>query len=221
LFGGCDTARFKGDLTLIAIQKDAKTDTVISMLVPWTSLSITDPTEGTSTLTGKSFAESALLDSGTTLSYVPQDIYEQVASFANVFYHDDYPFVECEIMQSYKCTLNFGFDGSSGPVIPVPFSEFCPPIVDSYGTPQTLSNGNTLCDFGFVPAPEGETIILGHTFLRSAYVVYNLDRQEIAIAPTNFETDESNIVEIDAQGSLGDEVWHLSGGDTVQETATA
>lgn len=221
MFGGYDTAKFKGTLTPIAIQNDAQTGKVTSMTVPWTSLSITDPTEGTTSLTGKDFAEPAVLDSGTSLSFVPQDIYDQVASFANVFYYDDMAYVECEVMKSYKGTLNFGFDGSNGPMISVLFSELCPPAMDIYGAPATLSNGNTLCAFGLVAAQKDDPIILGDSFLRSAYVVYNLDRKEIAIAPTIFETDESNVVEIDAQGSSGDQVWHLSGGVTVQQTATA
>ncbi|KAJ5560450.1 hypothetical protein N7513_002849 [Penicillium frequentans] len=221
LFGGYDTAKFKGNLTPIAIQNDAQSGKITSMTVPWTSLSVTDPTEGTTSLTGKDFTEPALLDSGTSLSFVPQDIYDQVASFANVFYYEDMAYVECEVMKSYKGTLNFGFDGSSGPMISVLFSELCPPIVDIDGAPITLANGNTLCGFGLEVAQEGDIIVLGDSFLRSAYVVYNLDRKEIAIAQTIFETDESNVVEIDAQGSSGDQIWHLSGGVTVQQTATA
>ncbi|KAJ5818617.1 hypothetical protein N7474_004208 [Penicillium riverlandense] len=222
LFGGYDTGKFKGNLIPIAIQPDAQSGQITSMTIPWTSLSITDPTQGTMTLTANSFAQPALLDSGTTLSYIPRDLYDQVASFANVFYADDGTgIVECEVMQSYRGTLNFEFDGSSGPVIPVPFSEFCPPLLDIYGNLVPLSNGYTACSFGFGPAQDDEPIILGDTFLRSAYVVYNLDRQEIAIAPTVFESDESNIVEIDAPGSSGEQVWHLTGGVTVQQTATA
>lgn len=222
LFGGYDTGKFKGNLIPIAIQPDAESGQITSMTVPWTSLSITDPTQGNITLTANSFAQPAVLDSGTTLSYIPRDLYNQVASIANVFYTDEgIGLVECEAMQSYRGTLNFGFDGSSGPVIPVPFAEFCPPALDNSGRSTPLQNGNTACYFGFSPAQDGDIILLGDTFLRSAYVVYNIDRKKIAIAPTVFESGESNIVEIDAPGSSDDQIWHLNGGVTVQQTATA
>ena len=38
--------------------------------------------------------------------------------------------------------------------------------------------------------------MLGDTFLRSAYVVYDLDNNQISIAPTNFNATSSNIREI-------------------------
>lgn len=191
------------------------------MTIPWTSLSITDPTQGTISLAGDSFTEPALLDSGTTLSYIPLDLYNRIASVANV-YSDSYgnAYVDCEIVQEYKGSLNVGFGGSGGPVIPVPFSEFCPPMVDLYGYPITLENGHDACWFGFQPTEESEPTILGDTFLRSAYVVYNIDRKEIALAPTVFESDKSKIVEIDAPNSSDNSSWSLTSGVAIQPTTT-
>jgi len=41
--------------------------------------------------------------------------------------------------------------------------------------------------------------VFGHTFLRSAYVIYDLDAKLIAISQSNFHmTTPSNIVEVQA-----------------------
>ena len=66
LFGGYDTAKYSGDLGVLQIQPDAQSGNITSMTVAWTSLSLTDPTSGTTTLTDDSFAAPAVLDSGTS-----------------------------------------------------------------------------------------------------------------------------------------------------------
>lgn len=223
LFGGYDKGKFKGNLISMPIQPDAQSGQITSMTVAWTSLSITDPSQGTQTLTSKSFALPAVLDSGTTLTYVPTDLYNQVAYFANVITVDgmDSGLVECEAVQSYKGTLDFGFAGSGGPVISVPFSELVYPYTDDYGNQLSFENGNTACYFGLAPARDNTPILLGDTFLRSAYVVYDLDNKEIAIAPTNFNSDITHIVEIGGSGSSATPTWsHAASSVTVLQTAT-
>jgi len=44
--------------------------------------------------------------------------------------------------------------------------------------------------------------VLGDTFLRSAYVVYDLSNNEISLAQTNFNATKSNVMEIQS-GSAG------------------
>lgn len=222
LFGGYDKGKFKGDLIAMPIQPDAESGQITSMTVAWTSLAITDPTQGTQTLTSKGFALAAVLDSGTTLTYVPPDLYNQVASFANVMAFDgmESGLVECEAMAAYKGTLDFGFVGSGGPVISVPFSELCFPYTDDSGNPLSFDNGATACSFGLAPTQDNTQILFGDTFLRSAYVVYDLDRKEIAIAPTDFKSDVTNIVEIGGSGSSATPTWRVASSVSVVQTAT-
>jgi hypothetical protein len=222
LFGGYDKGKFKGDLIAMPIQPDAQSGQITSMTVAWTSLAITDPTQGTQTLTSKNFALATVLDSGTTLTYVPPDLYNQVASFANVMAYEgmESGLVECEAMAQYKGTLDFGFVGSGGPVISVPFSELCFPYTDDSGHPLSFDNGATACYFGLAPTQDNTQILFGDTFLRSAYVVYDLDRKEIAIAPTDFNSDVTNIVEIGGSGSSATPTWRVASSVTVVQTAT-
>ncbi|KAF7714869.1 Aspartic-type endopeptidase [Penicillium ucsense] len=222
LFGGYDTAKFHGDLVAMKVQPDAQSGQITSMTVAWTSLSVTDPTHGNKLLTSQSFALPAVLDSGTTLTYVPQDLYDELASFANVVSYEgsDTGFVDCNDVNQYKGTLDFGFGGPNGPVISVPFSEMIYPFVDSMGTQQRFRNGHPACYFGIAPAPNNNQILFGDTFLRSAYVVYDLERKEIAIAKTNFNSQDSNIVEISPANSTATPTWKFVDSVTVAQTGT-
>jgi hypothetical protein len=48
----------------------------------------------------------------------------------------------------------------------------------------------------------GSTSVLGDTFLRSAYVVYDLANNEISLAPTNFNSTQTSVSAI-ASGTAG------------------
>jgi len=50
---------------------------------------------------------------------------------------------------------------------------------------------------------DGEEILFGDAFLRSAYVVYDLEDKRVGLAPTKFGSTASNIVEIVKDGGFG------------------
>ncbi|RMZ39209.1 hypothetical protein AFCA_006425 [Aspergillus flavus] len=202
MFGGYDTGKFTGDLIALPIQPDVQAGGITSMTVAWTSLSLTDPKQGTQSLTGESFIAPAILDSGTALTYVPKDLYQQLAAFAQVVEvpDSDLGAVDCEQMRSYKGTLDYGFWGPNGP---------------------KLSNGNDTCVLGVVPITDDSPILFGDTFLRSAYVVYDLDQQQIAIAPTRFNSEDTNIVEIGGKTGSSSPNWKTTGSNAAKVTQTA
>ncbi|MCJ1285237.1 hypothetical protein MMC26_004577 [Xylographa opegraphella] len=221
LFGGYDTDKYSGDLGVLQIQPDAQSGNITSMTVAWTSLSVTDPTSGTTTLTDDSFAAPAVLDSGTSLCGVPTDLYNQLADFAAVINDPTYgAIVACNI-SSYTGTLNFGFGGSGGPIISVPFYELAVPTVDQNNNPLTFDDGSTACTFGLFPVDQGGDILFGDTFLRSAYVVYDLDNLQIGIAPTNFNSTTSSIQVIGASDTIVGGASSIASGVTVTQTNTA
>jgi hypothetical protein len=85
-------------------------------------------------------------------------------SNGNVYYT-----VDCGI-QSLEGSVDYGFPGVT---ISVPFSELALP-----------NSGGSVCTFGFYPDTAN---FFGDTFLRSAYVVYDLDNKEIGLAQTVFQ----------------------------------
>ncbi|KAE8336851.1 aspartic peptidase domain-containing protein [Aspergillus arachidicola] len=134
--------------------------------------------------------------------------------------------VEQELIntRAYSLWLNdvdYGFGGPNGPVIRVPFTELAVPWLDDNGDYQKLSNGNDACVFGVVPITDDSPILFGDTFLRSAYVVYDLDQQQIAIAPTRFNSEDTNIVEIGGKTGSSSPNWKTAGSNAAKVTQTA
>lgn len=101
-------------------------------------------------------------------------------------------------------TLDFTF---TSPTISVPISELIingdtsnseasqDPNPQDGGSSFNFGNGSEQCMLGIAPS-EGSTAVLGDTFLRSAYVVYDLANNEISLAQTNFNATDSHVSEI-------------------------
>jgi len=159
--------------------------------VPWSSISITNPSGDTTNALVNSELLGAVLDSGTPTASLPSDVFQDVVDYIEGLDYaitnpgDAYPGVDCALGQA-SGSVNLGFaDASSGAsvTIAVPFSELAVP------------NGDGTCTFGIFEAVDGE-ILFGDTFMRSMYIVYNLDNQAIALAQSSFNSEASNIVPI-------------------------
>ncbi|EHL01991.1 putative aspartic-type endopeptidase OPSB [Glarea lozoyensis 74030] len=68
-------------------------------------------------------------------------------------------------------------------------------VTSTNGRPLTFSDGTRACVFGVAPAGSS-TAVLGDTFIRSAYLVYDLANNEISIAQTTFNATATNVLEI-------------------------
>ena len=99
--------------------------------------------------------------------------------------------------------MDYGFGGSKGPVISVKYSEIAIPLYNEDGTQLAFTDGSYACAFGMFPVGNAQQILFGDTFLRSAYVVYDLDSKQIALAPTVFGGATSNVIEIEKGGFNG------------------
>jgi Eukaryotic aspartyl protease len=218
LFGGYDSDKYSGQLTILEIYPDAQSGIISSMTVAWTSLSVSD-SSGTTLLSSGDFPLPAVLDSGTTLTVIPSDMYNQLANYFEAVSDRTYGVLVACSIGSVTGSLDFGFGGSSGPIISVSFSELAIPAFNEHGNPLTFEDGSAACTFGLDATTQGEPILLGDTFLRSAYVVYDLDSKQIGIAPTVFNTTSSNIVEIGSGNVAG--ASSIATGASVEQTATA
>lgn len=189
LFGGIDRSQYEGDLVTLPIQE---TDGVhAEFFVTLTGVS----------LNGSSLADNialaALLDSGTSLTYLPN------AMVAEIYETVDASFDEAQGAALVSCTLanedvNMTFRFGDSISINVPLNELVLRNVDSGsggGDGGEEDASQNACLFGIAPAGAG-TNILGDTFLRSAYVVYDLDNNEISLAQSKFNATGSDIVEI-------------------------
>lgn len=102
--------------------------------------------------------------------------------------------VPCNIKNTLA-TLSFTFGGSGGPIIKVDISEFVTSLVIPGARAPTFQDKTPACRWGLQPAQPGAPFLFGDTFLRSAYVVYNLQNEQIGIAQTTFNASKANIVE--------------------------
>lgn len=224
LFGGYDTGKYTGELVLLPIQPDAQSGMIASMTVAWTSIAVTDNT-GTTLIPSNSFPLPGVLDSGTTLMIVPSDVFGQLFNYFGVVSdQQNGNLVPCSIADNAG-SLDFGF--GDGPYVSVPFSELAVPALDNSSKSLTLKDGSPACLFGIEEAQQGDQFLLGDTFLRSAYVVYDLDAQVIGIAQTDFNSTKSNVVEISSSKSSGASsnpiasAVSIATGVTAAQTATA
>lgn len=200
LFGGIDTAKYNGDLISVNVYPTSHRLGVTSFTVAFTSLSATS-SSGTDQLTPPDYAVAAILDSGTTITLLPDDIaalvYEELGAIPEP--EIGAVVVPCALSQA-SGTLNYGFGGPGGPVIKVEVSDLVLPLTDSKGRGTTFKNGQPACQLG-IQAAGSLPVLFGDTFLRSAYAVYDLINNRIGLAQTNFNATGSNIVPFPSFGA--------------------
>lgn len=202
LFGGVDTAKYVGDMHRIDIQKlDGH---YYHFIVALTSLVATS-SSGSDVLTSDSFPIQAVLDSGTTLSYLPQDlaheIWEEVGAVWSPYY--GVAVLPCAYGRN-QGNFTFGFAGPDGPSISVGMDELVLTMTsDAANMPSFESGaykGENICTFG-IQNDTNDLYLLGNTFLRSAYVVYDLVNNEVGIAATDFNSTKSKRVPFKSYGA--------------------
>lgn len=185
LFGGVDTNKFSGTLATVPIipVMGVRSEFIIAL----TGL-------GQNGNQGSIIANTnigVLLDCGSSLTYLPNQITQNIFDAYNVNYNsqNQQGTVNCDLANQ-NGSIDFTF---SGQTISVGLNE----LVVEDGS----RNGEPVCIFGIAPAGDS-TSVLGDTFLRSAYVVYDIDANQIGLAPTKFNVTSSNIMQI-SSGSSG------------------
>lgn len=171
IFGGVDTKKFSGSLASLAIASPTKGD-IQRYAVSLTGISYSN-SSGTSKYSGSSLS-GVVLDTGSTLCELPTAVVAAMAS--DVGAEEDSAsgllVVDCSVASSGgKLEFAFGDDGNTATTISVPMSEF------------VLQDGNT-CILGVqaLQSGSGITALLGDTFLRNAYVVFDQTNMKIGMA---------------------------------------
>lgn len=194
LFGGIDQGKFQGQLSVLPIQKDPELGIYREFLITMSSLSVTDSSGKVGAISSTSL--NVILDSGTSLTYLPDDIVSDLITLLSGV--DDTAdtgviLVDCSILEGEpNAYFTFSFGGSNGAKIRVPFSEM---ILDLQ-LPLSRPPFTSTCVLGVKPGPPGGPYPLGDTFLRSAYVVYDLEHNQIGLAQSSFDASSSNIYEL-------------------------
>jgi hypothetical protein len=202
----------------------AQTGVIDAFTVAFTSLTISS-SSGSDTLTPPGYAEAVILDSGTTFTYVPDDLAEAIYNVVGAQFNSEAGLALCVCSTGFvEGTIDFGFAGADGPVIKVPISELVYPVYDNDGNQPTLQNGDTVCSFGIEPSSSlgsDVALLFGDTILRSAYVVYDLFNARIGLAQTVFNSTKSNIVAFESAGAQIPSATTVTNENAVTQTASA
>jgi len=228
IFGGLDSDKYHGDLVQMPIVPTTLrngSDVYAEFGVALTSFAV-----GGKDITPAGSPPAAILDSGTSLTYLPDtlvaDIVTAIGGYDDSgYYGTGFIFADCDQISTTK-SFDFGFggtDGSDSVTIKVPYSEM---IIEPSkfgfslaGYIPTDINFTNVCILGIIPATS-EPYILGDTFLRSAYVVYDLKNNVVALAQTNFNSTSSSIVDFTADQTAIPAVSGVASNAGIVETAT-
>ncbi len=208
IFGGVDSKKYTGDLVALqTLPTDNGYSNYSAFNVALTGVSIKDETS-TRLLTAPDFQIPALLDSGTTMTYLPPGLFDAVSKGFGVSSFA----VPCSYAQS-SAALIYHFGGEGGPSIEVPIAAMLDaPDGSAYddGTPACYLN---------VDVESDGTATLGDSFMRSGYFVYDLENHLVAIAQVAANVTEEDITAIPS----GTEIPGCTSTNTllIPETASA
>ncbi|RCK67128.1 Candidapepsin-1 [Candida viswanathii] len=165
IFGGIDHAKYSGELITVPLTTGGE------FRIHLNSLTIDGATVPA--------ALEGFLDSGSTYTHLQNSVFQQVSNKYNATYGpgpdgSNVYLVDCDLPGS----IDFNFDNSAK--ISVPATEFAAALYNDDGEKFPK------CQLSLVP---GDVNILGDNFLRSAYVVYDLDDNEISLAQVKYTND--------------------------------
>ncbi|CAM1501766.1 Fc.00g037500.m01.CDS01 [Cosmosporella sp. VM-42] len=213
LFGGIDTAKFNGKLATLPLQSDFQSTStnITSFSVILGGFEVNGPSSSDNVKLDQINAN-AILDSGSTICLLPdnqvQDVWDKfdVKNIQNV----QVPFIDCAYKGEKGAGYTFDFI-FSGKTISIPMDEM---VIDAFAEiqdeiaadlqlSQLFKGWDGACMFGIGSAKDygvssSKFALLGDTFLRSAYVVYDLANEQLGIAQANLNSTSTNIVELKA-----------------------
>lgn len=178
IFGGVDTKKFSGSLASLDIESPTAGD-IQRYAVALSSISFSN-SSGTTKFSDSSLTD-VVLDTGSSLCELPTDIVDSMASTlgAEEDEQSGLLIVDCSLMTDSN-TMDFAF---AGVTVSVPMTSFI------------LQDGQ-YCILGVqaLQSGSGITALLGDSFLRSAYVVFDQTNMKIGIAQfDNCGTNEQAI----------------------------
>lgn len=181
LFGAIDKSKFEGELKELDIvnidDSGSETSEPVAFFVNLDSITNKD-----TKLASKTYP--ALLDSGTTLIYAPQEVAKTFGSKYGEYNQQVGGYLTSCSTEGEDFEFTFG-----DKTIKVPFKDLL------YNLNGKASGSSDQCLVG-VMGSSADYYILGDGFLRSAYVYYNIDDAKIGIAQAKYDSSSSDIVTV-------------------------
>lgn len=240
IFGGVDTTKFRGNLTYMPVVPLSATNSKKNKKRATISVSTTDyywMVYGQGVTVGDSSNSSTantlditfpntgafILDTGTTLTYLPADMAKQVVTAAvgangyTVDANSGTYLVDCNAVSS-TATFVLKMAGSSDANAPpitfsIPMSHLVIPL------DTTARSSASYCLFGIAPSTSvgvgSNLYLVGDSVLRSAYMVFDMGNNRIGIAAANggegAVDGQSAVAENNAIGSYQSSILYTVG----------
>ncbi|KAG5354875.1 Acid protease [Yarrowia sp. B02] len=211
LFGGVDTSKFSGDLAILKTLKDQDFEkTPAEFLV---TLDSVETSVGGNVTNALDKTRHVLLDSGSALTYVPPQTFQTLVNslglletpvgFGTIKKHLDE-------LRSQKAMVNYSFQGKK---IAVPVDQLFTLAQDNQKNQYYVSEDGKGVEFYLFLVAAGSDgtdydpathvkFIFGDSFLRAAYVVYDLGSDVIGLGQADYSGKKGSIEPIKA-GSSG------------------
>lgn len=221
LFGAIDTTKFIDELVLIDIVPQPIWNGSIfysAFAVELVGMGIT--VQGGKTTNFTNSPAVVVLQSEVAITTLPADFTGPLFKYFNAY--DDTQFtgnvyIPCSLLKNHSSsTVNYLFSSSSASImIKIPLSELIFPLTNPI---YALYDGDVLpdlpfsgeaCAFGILTGSDGY-YVLGDTFLRSAYAVYDLDNNQVGLAQANFEASNKS----SSSQAGGGSILELKAGET-------
>ena len=164
VFGGVDTSKFSGSLAkLPIIPANQSPDQVPRYWINMNGMSLSPPSGKNKTYPGSNLP--VFLDSGSTMTLLPSSLASAIAADFGATQADSNGFydIDCSLA-NVQGSLNFAFQGTT---IQVPYSELV----------RSVTSNPPSCFLGI--SPSSSFTLLGDTFMRSAYAVFDLEGNNV------------------------------------------
>ncbi|MCJ1314517.1 hypothetical protein MMC25_008199 [Agyrium rufum] len=188
LFGGVDTSKYAGSLVSVPVQPNPQTNIINTFSIELNEIVHTTDGSSTPPVGTDNLPVSLPLVTSEPDSVFPAGLANDIYTLLGITNDAQYGAVcECSMGNSSSSSLDLTFSASV--TISVPFSSLC----HSPG----VAGDQSLCTFGIGIGSSPTSVLLGDSFLRAAYVVFDLDNNEISLAQANYNSNSSsNILEI-------------------------
>lgn len=192
LFGGVDKSKYSGPLHTVPFVTPNRFDVTISSIN--IKSETTNKTVNVLNVPGK-----GNLDTGTVSLWLPHQTFLTILKDWKVDKDPDYGYIipEYRLHQLQNEYLEFNFQGI---IIKVSASELFTPKLTGDGT-NTAQYPNGQKAYSPLIKDGGNStqgLVLGDSFLRSAYVVYDLANQEASLAQADYSGNDAQVEEIQA-----------------------
>lgn len=191
LFGAVDSSKYEGELVALPIVNALASQGItskIQLTVTVNSLAVLSAGGNKAAAIGAG-AIPALLDTGTTLTYAPQNIIDSFVSLLGLEYSDSIGYYVGPCTLGDTNSVRFDFQGLQ---LDIPLSNFFISLTTASLQPSTQ------CAFGILSSNDETYLTLGQSFLQSVYMVADLEDMKIALAMSSSKKSPQDISPIDS-----------------------